>query len=99
MNWEQKLHALNALAECRLIMREPGDWYVSQHTEVKKEGDSVLQGKYGNGRSPEEAVINHWNELTGNPKEFIVLEACPGSRRHVRWNGFMWVDLPIRNRA
>jgi hypothetical protein len=30
MNWEQKLAALNALAECELRMRCPGDWYVLQ---------------------------------------------------------------------
>jgi hypothetical protein len=99
MNWEQKLHALNSLAECKLIMRKPGDWYVSQRTEVKRESDSVLTGKFGNGPTPQAAVDNHWQELTGNLDEFIVLEAYAGCRRHVQWNGFMWIDLPIRKQA
>ena len=64
LTWEQKLAALNALSECSLKMRKPGDWYVSQSVEVKQtEGDGVLVGSYG-GTTPQEAVEEHWNALT-----------------------------------
>lgn len=90
MDWEQKLDALNSLAECSLKMRRPGDWYVSQHTEVG--GDGLLTGLYGNGLTPEEAVNDHWNQLVEN---------LP-SDRHIRthdnkswrWAGFMWKEVP-----
>ena len=47
MDWEHKLAALNTLADHKLIMRKPGDWYVAAPIEV---GDnSLLYGIYGNG--------------------------------------------------
>lgn len=94
MNWEQKLAALNAISECRLLMRKPGDWYVSQSVE-RKEGH-MLASAYGNGATPQEAVENHWTEVAEassytNP---IVLSAYGPDRREVFWNGFMWADKP-----
>lgn len=93
MDWESKLAALNALAECHLIMRKPGDWYVSQQVMVKN--NSVLEGRFGNGESPESAVEEHWQELTelAGHEYLVAREYWDGDvckRAAVRWNGFMW---------
>lgn len=89
MDWQQKLAALNALSECSLKMRKPGDWYVSQRVTVKR--GSVLVGEYGNGVTPEEAVNDHWNQLAEDlPRGEYLVADLSGSRKAVRWNGFMW---------
>lgn len=95
MNWEQKLFACKALDDrISLCMRKPGDWYVSWSVEVG--GDSVLSGEYGNGRTPEEAVINHWATVVDALPlhKCLVIGAYTDNRRQVRWNGFMWIDIP-----
>lgn len=102
MNWEQKFEALNALAECSLKMREPGNWYVSQSTELKE--GSMLVGTYGNGVTPEEAVNDHWNKLvvpSSFSKPIVTFkygEDQPTERFHHYWNGFRWVDCTPRER-
>lgn len=90
MDWEQKLQALNTISQCHLIMRQPGNWYVSQSIDVKN--NHVLEGRYGNGATPEAAVADHWQRLTDlAPHEYIVgRSGDPGTRKAVRWNGFMW---------
>lgn len=95
MTWEQKFAALNALAPAELKMRKPGDWYVSQPVETKERVDSgVLVGRYGNGRTPIEAVEDHWNRLTNEkPLAYLVVGAFGSSRKHVLWNGFMWQEM------
>lgn len=102
MDWEQKLQALNAVAECHLIMRKPGDWYVSQSVDVKN--GSVLEGRYGNGSTPEEAVNEHWQELTELDRgQYIVgrtyLDGEVTKRMAVRWNGFMWDHVEEKPKA
>ena len=92
MNWEQKLEALNALAECSLKMRKPGDWYVGHSVEVKV--GAILEGRYGNGETPQDAVEDSWRKLTElNPGEYLVTRAYSGSRKAVRWNGYMWESV------
>jgi hypothetical protein len=98
MMWEEKLAALQALApwETSLRMRKPGDWYVDQHDveciEVGHRG--MLALRYGNGPTPEAAVEDHWQQLTSNDVEAIVLHATDAEkRREVQWNGFMWRTL------
>lgn len=93
MTWEQKLEALQAISECALHMRKPGDWYVGQYRVEVADGSGILMGRYGNGRTPEEAVENHWSELTGlEPNEYIVLDAYGEDRKQLRWNGYRWAD-------
>lgn len=99
MTWEQKLAALNAIVECTLKMRRPGDWYVEQSVDIKD--GSILRGEYGNGNSPETAVLDHWERLTNieSPLYLVGREFFDGyvaTRKVVRWNGFMWesVDEP-----
>jgi hypothetical protein len=91
MNWEQKMQALMSLAMCHLVMHRPGHWYV-QHSGVEVGGNGFLHGAAGRGKTPEEAVNDHWRELVDElpADRFVVIEAYAGSRREVRWNGFMW---------
>lgn len=94
MTWEQKLAAINALADSSLKMRQPGDWYLSvPRCEVG--GDGVLKSVYGDGRTPELAVEAAWLNMTQIPAELcLVLRAGGPDRKHVRWNGFMWKEIP-----
>lgn len=93
MNYEQQLEALNALARCSLLMRRPGDWYVNQRVDVKN--GPMLEGRYGNGTTPMEAVANHWKVLTElEGEQYLVCDAYDSEkRRGVRWNGFMWAEV------
>lgn len=99
MTWEQMFAAIQALGEASLCMRRPGDWYVEQRGTWVKEraSDSVLGNRYGNGETPEAAVRDHWRQHVDElrPDAFIVLSGSGKPRRHVRWNGYMWVDLPV----
>lgn len=97
MTWEQKLAALKALGETSLKMRKPGDWYVEQiGVEVKEvDGNGVIGGRHGDGRTPEEAVNNHWIELTEREPLAYVRIKHLGERQHVKWNGFMWADVSV----
>lgn len=105
MDWEQKLQALNALAECSLKMRKPGDWYVSQSIDIKDK--SVLKSVCGNGPDPDTAVQDHWNQITKDLEshEYVIArtywEGNVNKRMAVRWNGFMWdhVEEPKKAEA
>lgn len=89
---EQKFEAVQCLARASLMMREPGNWYVSQSVEVKN--GSMLEGRYGNGKTPEEAIQDHWEQLTElDPGEYIVINAASDNRKAVRWNGYMWSEV------
>jgi hypothetical protein len=91
MNYEEKFQAINALCEASLLMRKPGDWYVSQSTEIKN--GSVLEGRYGNGITPETAIEDHWEALTNlDDHEYVVFRKGE-ERQAVKWNGFMWENL------
>jgi hypothetical protein len=93
LTWEQKLAACQALAECSLKMRKPGDWYVSTSVETIERGhEGMLVGRYGNGPTPEAAVEDHWRQITADDVKALVVRAMYPDRRKVRWNGFMWWD-------
>lgn len=85
MRWEQMLQALQMVSAAEVKMREPGNWYVCTNM-MHASGNACLRGDFGNGRNPEEAVIDHWGKY-GNGEPF-----CVGvSGDHwMRWNGFMW---------
>lgn len=98
MTWEEKFAAMKALVgdfAISLMMREPGDWYVSVRGRDVG-GDGVLVDAYGNGRTPEEAVNADWRCLVEElpPDKFIVVQRQGEPRRHVRWNGYMWQERP-----
>ena len=95
LSWEQKLSALQVLGDTALRMRKPGNWYVDSHTEVG--GDGFLSGKYGNGATPQLAVLDHWRQLVDelDPKLYVV--ARPGGvEAGYRWSGFMWIVVKDR---
>ena len=102
MTWEQKLYACNALAPCAMMMRGPGDWYVSQCSVEVSQGGMMVSPS-GNGKIPEYAVHDHWQQLTNlKPGEYLVIDAMAGPRRRaVKWNGFMWqgVEENLRKEA
>lgn len=92
MTWEEKFAALNALAPARLLMRCPGDWYVDQNVEIKRGG--MLDGSYRNGRTPEEAVEEHWQKLTKiAPTDYLVFNASGKDRRAYRWHVCFWEEV------
>jgi hypothetical protein len=96
MDWQQKAAVLNAIAQIKICMRRPQDWYIDQSVEVG--GDGLLSGLYGNGTTPQAALEDHWRVLVDElkPGFYLVIQAfSPDKCRHVRWNGFMWEDLPI----
>lgn len=95
MDWQQKAAALDALAEISVMIRKPGDWYVSQRVEIKDGG--ILRGDYGNGETPQAAIEDHWRNMVDNiGSRYLVAHAGTERRRAVRWNGFMWMDIPER---
>ena len=97
MSWQEKAAALNALSEITIKMRDINDWYVHQNIEIGAADSSVLTGSYGNGDTPHNAVEDHWNIFTSlvRPQYIVLVPTRPMERRHVRWNGYMWADLPI----
>ena len=102
MTWEQKIQACQAIGDFSLRMRKPGDWYVSQSAEKKKTNGAVLCGGCVTGaKTPEEAVNQHWDWLTSDEDgDRVVLHSMSDTElRDVRWNGFMWQELPREERA
>jgi hypothetical protein len=95
MTWEEKFDAMNALVPCVLIMRKPGDWYVSAAGR-NVAGDGFLRGIYGEGTTPEVAVLNDWDLVVDAlPDDCYLAIQRPGFEpREVRWNGYMWRDIP-----
>jgi hypothetical protein len=95
VTWEEKFAAIQALArEASLKMRKPGDWYVEAVGVEISEG-CLLVGSYGNGRTPQEAVEDHWikwTQLTGK-QTHLVKNAMRDDRQTYRWNGYMWAEV------
>ena len=100
MNWKEKMDALSSLDDdISIKYRETSfigekaleSWYVSQRAEIKTKGSSVLRGVSGNGETPEEAIDDHWQQLTElKSDEYVVVHAGSDNRQAVKWNGFMW---------
>lgn len=78
------------------VLGKHNNWYVSSTLEVIEKGhEGVLAGRYGNGKTPKEAVENHWEKIVVSPKVKCIVVDAMGTRRgrrEVRWNGFMWQD-------
>jgi hypothetical protein len=93
----QKACAMNALASISIQMDMAHGWFVKQSVEQKRKSDSsILEGICGRGETPDEALADHWDHLIDLPiGAFLVINAYDDRRRHVRWNGYMWADLPL----
>lgn len=91
MTWEQKFAALNALAECSLMMRKPGNWYVRDQMEIARNG--MLESPTQAASDPALAVEACWDQFVTNlsPSAHVFVYS---KNLRVRWNGFMWVDVP-----
>jgi hypothetical protein len=98
MDWEQKFAALKSLSplssDCAVFMRKPGSWYVTLGS-IEIGGDGVLTMVSGDGDTPRAAIEDAWERVTSlGPNRYLVLNAGSDARRHVRWNGFMWAEVP-----
>lgn len=93
MTWEQKLAALQVLAETSIRMRSPGDWYVSANMQIGSKDSCLLVGTYGNGATPQEAVENHWNKYAMNlpADQYLVVGVAP--YKCYRWGEYMWCEV------
>jgi hypothetical protein len=89
LTWEQKLAALQCLADTSLRMRKPGDWFVNANDRFVC-GNALQTGSFGNGKSPQEAVEDDWEKMTELSSGRYV-QVRDGKR--YRWNGFMWLDV------
>lgn len=100
MDWQQKAEALSGLTDLAICFREKRDrigghepWYVLQKIDIKD--GSCLHGAYGNGATPQEAIEDHWKRLVDElPPDKYLIARWADKRRAVRWNGFMWQDVP-----
>lgn len=91
MTYEQKMAALNALnPNAALHMRRPESWYVYlPSVEIKK--GPILSSARGEGKTPEGAVNDCFDQLVNLPSDqYIVRNAGGRPREAFRWNGFMW---------
>lgn len=93
MDWQQKAAALNSLSQIELHIRKAGDWYVSQRVETG--GNGMLLSDYGNGKTPEEAIEDHWRKIVTElpPDRYLVTNAMGNTRKHWRWNECIWKEL------
>ena len=99
MPWEEKLAAINGLHVAELSMSSPGNWAVyTRGVESQANNSCILRGGLtGRGTTPEEAVEDHWANLTEHDGvgSYLVIDAMRDSRRHIYWNGYRWVDLVV----
>lgn len=93
MTWEQKLSAMQAVGEPKVHMMAPGAWLCRLPTDIKDR--AILSSELGTGKTPEEAVDAAWAIIEALPdSKALVVERFGMPRRYVRWNGFMWADVP-----
>lgn len=104
-DFQQKAAALRALGDMAIRLRQPqncigGDgspsWYCSISGVEVSNGRAGLVSEYGNGSTPEAAVLDCWRALVEDvkPPRYVVLNAMGPNRRAVIWNGFMWEERP-----
>lgn len=101
VNHKEKMEALAALDEDITLKyrdsnfigdRDIEPWYTHQPVEIK--GKGILRSVSGNGETPEEAINDHWRQVTELPVgEYIVVCAGTPNRKAVKWNGFMWKPI------
>jgi len=90
--WEQKMRALKALGRVSIELSDPRGFCCSGNMEVG--GDGFLESVAGLGMTPEAAVEEVWRKCVTELPTNMHLRTADG--RRVRWNGFMWVDVPFR---
>jgi hypothetical protein len=100
MTLEEQWEALECIAPVELKLRQRHvthvpRWYASQ-SYVNRGGDGFLGSITGNGDTPQQAISALWEQARdlGKSSLFIVHDPPGGPRRHFRWAGFMWKELP-----
>ena len=81
--------------DARLLLSDyTGQWYVSARIEM---GDGViLEGGCKHRGTPQEAVAAYMGWLTNVPVDkYLVTHAYHDNRRHYRWNGAAFAEIPI----
>lgn len=91
LTWEEKLQALQWLCDTSLRMRRPGDWYINTvGRQIRQGGSAILSACYGNGSTPELAVLDDWKKVaTGLPSTSAVLV----QGKAYQWHGFGWKEV------
>lgn len=109
MTIQEKLEILMALDDsftlryrdakfCRMVGRDLLPWYTDQQVEIKQ--GSVLVSVSGNGMTQDDAIRDHWNQVTQlQPGEYVVVKAGTPDRQAVQWNGFMWKNVHENRRG
>ena len=92
MSYEQMMQALKAICvNVGVHMRRPGDWYVVMPGVQRKEGGCLFSG-CDSAKDPEAAIRSRWIWAI-DPAHYLVINAYHGTRRAVKWNGFMWEEV------
>lgn len=102
MNWEQKYFALRRLAAANgtvptLAAAKPGHWQVDI-LGIEIGGDGLLcgVGPFLTPATPEQAVDRYFEAITTElPDHMLLVLLGPCGRKHFRWTGFMWQELPV----
>lgn len=99
MDWNKKAQALNLIGELTLKPSQviPDGWMASLGL-IEVGGDGFLTGLSSHRETPEEAVLDLWDEATTLPKDkFLVRHAMSDKHRKCfRWDQFMWIEVKER---
>lgn len=93
--WQERLEKIREISKhAEVKMRRPENWYVSAEM-FHDDGNGMLIGHYGEGRSPDQAVESHWA---------IYANGVPFKHGNLwfRWNadeGWEGADRPPTKRA
>lgn len=87
-SWQDRLAAMQVLADASVRMRKPGDWYVQQGISVSN--GVILSGYYGNGSTPEAAVEDHWRIYTRLDEGTWIAVKDGDDRMNAVWDGDAW---------
>lgn len=81
-----------------LLSEWTGQWYVSARIEM---GDgAILTGGTEHRDTPTEAINAYMDWLTSVPiGKYLVIHAYHPERRHYRWNGAAFAEIPLPVRS
>ena len=90
------MERMSVLAEIFIKYRTGSEyrWYIEQDVQVSS--NSHLTSISGNGSTIEEAIEDHWKQLTQlNKNDYIVANACTNASKRVavRWNKYLWAPV------
>ena len=94
LTWEEKLEIIQSIEgmfsfNTFLAMRKPGNWYVQSRTHIYTENSPMIHGNYGNGKTPQEAVENHFKIYVEDIKDNQYVEY---EGKKYRFEGHIWKE-------